>query len=666
MEEIMNRPERARLVEIGLFAVLFLVFFQLLTTFIETTYVFGLLQTDIPVEIVAVLFLFLPVVLSFIKRPASNNLLIYLGLVILVCRAVSVMLDTRFQMLLSGFGSGLFLVFLPLALNRMWRKVDNRPAGALAIALSVAVLLSVLLRSFSSGNDISEYGSFRAIPWLLAAFAYALLPAWTQESEPRGKNAAAPFAGNFWRISVLILGLISSLTLLYFAFTSPTVISRWTGMNHVLITALAAAALVLFIVLRVTGLLSAWIGKPGFVFGWNVLFLFAFIYTIWSHQIFFPSDPAAYPFYAPAAGGLAGVTLILMLLLYPVVFVNVEILIGEILSLRPSVRILGGGFLLGGFFLLLLIFAQVFTTVYDYIPVIGPVFRDQFWMVFLVGGAAAALPLLLVRRERIQGTAAGIGVPGTYLLAPALVLGSAVILALLLVTARPSPAPEKTSLRILTYNIQQGYSEEGLKNFDGQLELISSMNADLIGLQESDTARIAGGNADVVRYMADRLNMYAYYGPTTVTGTFGIALLSRYPIENEATFFMYSEGEQTAAIEAEVRTGGRVFHVLVTHLGNRGPLIQQQQVLERLEGRDNVIAMGDFNFRPDSEQYAQTTAVLDDAWLSAGQQRLTPEGQIIERRIDHIFLSPGIQVIQAEYVGTGPSDHPAMFAEIAW
>jgi endonuclease/exonuclease/phosphatase family metal-dependent hydrolase len=196
------------------------------------------------------------------------------------------------------------------------------------------------------------------------------------------------------------------------------------------------------------------------------------------------------------------------------------------------------------------------------------------------------------------------------------------------------------------------------------------MNADLIGLQESDTARIAGGNADVVRYMADRLGMYAYYGPSTVNSTFGIALLSRYPLENERTFYMYSEGEQTAALQADVRAGGRaggrVFHVLVTHLGNGGPLIQQQQVLERLAGQENVIAMGDFNFRPGGEQYAQTTEVLEDAWLLANQQRMTPEGQNIDRRIDHIFLSPGFSVTEAEYLGVGPSDHPAMFAEVTW
>ena len=46
-----------------------------------------------------------------------------------------------------------------------------------------------------------------------------------------------------------------------------------------------------------------------------------------------------------------------------------------------------------------MIFAQAFTTVYDYIPVVGPFFRDKFWLVFLLAGLGLSLPLLLVRAE---------------------------------------------------------------------------------------------------------------------------------------------------------------------------------------------------------------------------------------------------------------------------
>ena len=71
----------------------------------------------------------------------------------------------------------------------------------------------------------------------------------------------------------------------------------------------------------------------------------------------------------------------------------------ELIARRPSIRTLGGAFTLGALFLLIMIFAQVFTTVYDYIPVVGPLFRDRFWLVFWMAGVVMLLPLLLVRRE---------------------------------------------------------------------------------------------------------------------------------------------------------------------------------------------------------------------------------------------------------------------------
>ncbi len=56
-----------------------------------------------------------------------------------------------------------------------------------------------------------------------------------------------------------------------------------------------------------------------------------------------------------------------------------------------SVRLLGAGFSLAALFMLVMIFAQVFTTVYDYIPVVGPLFRDRFWLVFLALGVVLVL-----------------------------------------------------------------------------------------------------------------------------------------------------------------------------------------------------------------------------------------------------------------------------------
>jgi endonuclease/exonuclease/phosphatase family metal-dependent hydrolase len=220
------------------------------------------------------------------------------------------------------------------------------------------------------------------------------------------------------------------------------------------------------------------------------------------------------------------------------------------------------------------------------------------------------------------------------------------------------------TLKVLTYNIQQGYDAAGLKNYDGQLALIRQFDPDVIGLQESDTSRIANGNSDVVRYFADRLGMYSYYGPKTVLGTFGIALLSRYPIENPRTFYMYSEGEQTATIVAEITVGGKTYRIMVTHLGNGGPLPQIEDILSTLGDQPNIVLMGDFNFRPTTDQYRQATTALDDAWVSAGSPAPIGAGWDADRRIDHVFVTPEVEVVDAQYVPAALSDHPALVVEV--
>ena len=229
---------------------------------------------------------------------------------------------------------------------------------------------------------------------------------------------------------------------------------------------------------------------------------------------------------------------------------------------------------------------------------------------------------------------------------------------------RPTTPPSATSIRIMTYNIQQGYDAEGKKNLAGQLAEVRKVNPDILGLQESDTARVANGNVDAVRYFADNLQMYSYYGPTTTTGTFGIALLSKYPIRNPKTFFMYSIGEQTAAIHAEISANDQTYQIFVTHLGNDGPIVQLENILTRLPTSGNVIVMGDFNFRPATDQYKLITQTLADAWLLRWPNGKETPGLSMEKRIDHIFLSSAISVLEAEYIASPASDHPYLYAVV--
>jgi len=665
---IISRPARPAvlaLTRVVLLAILFLFFFQLLAEFVESVYAFGLMGTSIPPEIVSVVLLLSPVLLLLPQRGLPHIARVSLTALVLSARVAEALLDTRGRMLCAGIGLALFLILLAEMLRTSFVSRVGAEWGA---GLALAVLLSVLLRALGSGSDISLVRPFLWVGWILALLALVCL-AVVKRSHPIYPAAeetaqAAPGAG---RTRLMALGLMGVFVLLFFAFTSPTVIARWTEGSYQAIVAVLALAMACYVPVRLLWPHAMERLGRGWLLALNLLFVAALVGTIAVHQVPFPAALGGFPLGAPPVGLAGDLLLYLTLVLSPIVVMDAE-RFALVLMQRPSSPRTGGlAWLVASLYLLIMIFLQVFTTVYDYIPVVGPLLRDRFWLVFLIAGAACALPALALPTfvdEAQNGARMLLG-----RLATAKSLGVAVltVLAIGFIGATPAmPAEVRHSLRVMTYNIQQGYDANGQRNYAGQLQVIREVNPDVLGLQESDTARIAGGNADVVRTLADALDMYSYYGPTTVTGTFGIALLSRYPIENPRTIFMVSLGEQTAAILADITVSGQRFSVVVTHLGNGGPILQQEQLLAALSGRSHIVAMGDFNFRPATEQYRLTIGTLEDSWLT----RWGPGGNASQvdpaDRIDHVFVSPGTTIDDSRYIPSSASDHPAMVTEIGW
>jgi endonuclease/exonuclease/phosphatase family metal-dependent hydrolase len=109
--------------------------------------------------------------------------------------------------------------------------------------------------------------------------------------------------------------------------------------------------------------------------------------------------------------------------------------------------------------------------------------------------------------------------------------------------------------------------------------------------------------------------------------------------------------------QAEISKAGRTYQVFVTHLGNGGPIIQLENILSRVQDLDNVIVMGDVKFRPPTEQYALITQTLADSWLLKWPDGKETLGIVPERRIDHIFVSPSLTILEAEYAVSPVSDH---------
>jgi endonuclease/exonuclease/phosphatase family metal-dependent hydrolase len=202
--------------------------------------------------------------------------------------------------------------------------------------------------------------------------------------------------------------------------------------------------------------------------------------------------------------------------------------------------------------------------------------------------------------------------------------------------------------------------------------MIARVDPDLLALQESDSARISLNNNDYVRYFAGKLGYYSYYGPKTVAGTYGTAILSKYPLENPRTVFSFSDQDEVGTAEAEIEVGGRRFTIYDVHPdgSDTAMLAFAETLLARAQDQANVIALGDYNLRDYEEAYQLIDAVYTNAWVSVFPTEISDDGVDMsgENRIDHIFVSPHLGVRNPVYVlpPESATDHPVHWAEITW
>jgi endonuclease/exonuclease/phosphatase family metal-dependent hydrolase len=524
--------------------------------------------------------------------------------------------------------------------------------------------------------DLSNEGGYRAIAWLLAIGVSLLLPGVVRQGPPVTSEEPEEAQPGWFKMALIGSGIISVFTMLYFAFMSPTVISRWTRHDGLLIQVLAGLALVMFAWLFATGRRNVAEMSPKSALLLMALFGLGLTLTLASNQVGLPKDATAYPLFERELNSLWIIPLVGMLLLFPLLFLGFGLLVGEVMRIRPSLRRLGFGFGLASLFMLLMILGNVFTSVWAYVdPILEPVSRNRFWHIHSLVALVLTLSLLAVKEKMLVRAMLVSGqYPGrTYAFLVSVVTIAAVTVALLL-SPRPATPVPSSRLSVAGYNLYQGYDPAGQRSHQSQCNLLKEIDADIIGLSETDTARIAGGNFDIVRYLAECLEMHAYDGPRSGAGTFGYALLSSYPIVNAETIHLFSgpgfpsvrdpernsSGDQVALIRAQVRVGDQTFHIFVNHFDSQPPRPQPQGFAQLAAGLQNVIAIGDYNCEPGRECFAIISAVLEHC-ADSGDNLAVASG-----KIDHIFVSPDLHCSEYSYVDNDASDHPVVTAEIEW
>ncbi len=665
-------------------SIMFLFFFQLTTALIEAIYTVNLLGSSMNASAAGIvwflcsgLLFLLPAVFRMFRienrgAPYRNLSLVFAGLVI-VLRVVTPLMKTRPTIITAGAGVAFFLMFYPLYLAQLDQDEGRSQGLVHGISFSIALMASILFRSLGASLDISVTGPYQVVGWVLAGIClYAIIKndrvlgqAENAEASP-GKGGKAGF--------VSALGLLNLFILVIFGFGSPAVFARWTEGNYPAITILLAAviaATVLYALLKPGSMFAM---SPGALLAWNLFFTAMIVLAILAHTVEFPAAPGSDPEVVGAPLWYQQVPLFLVLVSSPVIIFNMIILTSRVIGSGAGLQSLAGGLTAGGFYFIILIFISIFTNVWGYVKPVSDLFRNLYWLPYLIMGTVMALGTLAAK----NGGPGGGGEPSllarrwTGVLAG--LLFTSTVIAVLVVAPRPGSTEGKNvkTLTVMTYNIQQGNSATGEKNYDAQLEIIQQSGADIIALQESDTARIGLGNSDVVRYFATKLDYYSYYGPKTVTGTFGTAILSRYPILRGETLFTYSNLDETGTAYALIDVKGNEFHVFCSHPDGdwNNHMDQMKSIIDRVKEQslDRVVSLGDFNTEPGSDHYNLAVSKLYDAWAVIHPTGIDGDGNDMSGRIDHIFVSREFTIEDARVIPAGPSgtDHPVFWVTISW
>jgi endonuclease/exonuclease/phosphatase family metal-dependent hydrolase len=653
-------------VSVFAFGLFFFFFIQMTGILVQSIYILDLMNTSLDAKVLGLLFIFAPVLLLPFRKRIPIWVIWLMFILLFISRGITPYLNTFGRMLASGIGTGSALLLFPILVVAKGKGESKTQTGLwISAGLALAIGLSVLLRTLNYSIDYSLTTAGSWVGWVLGLLFGWTLTQLSWENVPAMKSSGKG-------VTSAVFGIFLILTLVYFSFSAPAVIARWTEGNYALI--------VIAVSFMSMGYVFLALSKPGIferisprgLLVWNLLFTLSLLATIVAHRVSFPLTPDAPAVIVGTPNWIQQIPLALMLLFFPVIFLDLRLFFNRIQQENPMPHQLLPGMLMGSFALILLVFIHIFTNVWGYIGPVSTPFRNKFWLPYLlIAGAVTLLGWLRGRTdENADRNVGGTNNVGWMILLGAIFLGTGLSS---LRTERVQPAdPGKSSLIVMTYNIQQAIDGSAQESYDRQLALIRQVSPDILALQESDSARISLNNNDFIRYYAGKLGYYSYYGPTTVSGTFGTAILSKVPLQNTHTVFTFSDTDEIGTAVAEIEVGGRRFSIYDVHPdgSDTAMLTFAKNLLEQSKNQINVIALGDYNLRDYEEAFQLIAGVYTNAWTSVYPSKISIEGTDMsgDNRIDHIFISPSQRVRNPIYIlpPDSATDHPVHWAEIFW
>lgn len=335
----------------------------------------------------------------------------------------------------------------------------------------------------------------------------------------------------------------------------------------------------------------------------------------------------------------------------------------------------GGAMLVASGVAVVLHFLSAFALTFAYVP-LGSIWKGaEKWLIpaaFLL----ASLPALSVARASTSPPAPVVSRRVVASLLVGLLLLSSVAIAL--PTASVVEPAKGAAFRVMTFNLHQGFDNDGVVDAGVFEQALREESPDVVALQESDSPRITSGNIDIVAVLASKLGYHSVYGPATSAESFGVSVLSRYPILESTVLQLPSSKDNRYFIEAKLDVHGTAVWLYALHLGlpAQDREAEMAQVLSRAAahaGQARILA-GDLNSCPhvvcpdydgrmDNVYDTVRSAGYADTYVAAtGKNESDPaaftyEATNLTHRIDYVWVTPEFNVLDARSVRSEAALH---------
>lgn len=229
-------------------------------------------------------------------------------------------------------------------------------------------------------------------------------------------------------------------------------------------------------------------------------------------------------------------------------------------------------------------------------------------------------------------------------------------------------------LIVMTFNIHYGVNKLGQESLDLIIKAISDTQAHIIALQEVDRFLPRSGFKDQAKEIANALGYYHVYGETiNVLGIkYGNAIISKFPIlEYENKKLPGDSIETRGLLSAKIDVDGIPLQVYTTHLGLsvRDRKKQIKSINASVEQSTSpFVLMGDFNCGPFSQEILELSSILTDIAIETQKEELYTyafHSDTPNTRVDRIYVSPHIDVIDYFVIDSAVSDHSMVLGVIS-